>query len=275
MLSETVLRVLVAVGGMVVGAVFVAILGMTLPVFYADILLDWTSERYPWTIQNLMWLLFFGGLGDVGVRFWRGGTELRQVRLNLLPEDEETMLRAQDLGDIYMRVRPSPLTETGFLQRLIARIVLNFQSSRSVSQANTLLNSSLDLFQHEVDLKYSMMRYLVWLIPTLGFIGTVVGIALALDEAGSMPDLSQAGEIQMEAPEVCPEPGTDDERSLQCWMRDLTGKLALAFNTTMVALLLSAVLVFLMHIAQGREETALNRAGQYCLDNLINRLYEK
>ena len=29
------------------------------------------------------------------------------------------------------------------------------------------------------------------------------------------------------------------------------------------------------HIAQGREEGALNHAGQYCLDNLINRLYEK
>jgi len=24
---------------------------------------------------------------------------------------------------------------------------------------------------------------------------------------------------------------------------------------------------------QGKEENALNRAGQYCLDNLINRLY--
>ena len=274
MLSETVLRVLAAVGGMVVGAIYVAIMGMVLPDGPAGILLDRSSDWYPWTIQNLMWLLFFGGLGDVGVRFWRGGTELRQVRLELLPEDEETMLRAQDLGDIYVKVRPSPLTESGFLQRLIVRIVLNFQSGRSVSQANTLLNSSLELFQHEVDLKYSMMRYLVWLIPTLGFIGTVVGIALALAEAGNMPDLSQAGPAASAAAATCPPP-EGVEKTLQCWMKDLTGQLALAFNTTMVALLLSAVLVFLMNIAQGREETALNRAGQYCLDNLINRLYEK
>ena len=27
------------------------------------------------------------------------------------------------------------------------------------------------------------------------------------------------------------------------------------------------------NVVQGREETALNKAGQYCLDNLINRLY--
>ena len=214
------------------------------------------ARRNPFTIQNLMWLLFFVGLGDLAVHFLRGSEELRQMGRNLLPEDEETMLRAKDLGDVYDRVRSAPLAEPTFLQRLIRRIVLQFQSSRSVDQSNALLNSSLELFQHEIDLKYNMMRYLAWLIPTLGFIGTVVGIALALNEAGNMPNLA-------------------DQAALSPWMKALTGKLALAFNTTLVALLLSAVLVFLMHVAQGREESALNRAGHYCLDNLINRLYEK
>jgi hypothetical protein len=32
-------------------------------------------------------------------------------------------------------------------------------------------------------------------------------------------------------------------------------------------------LVFIQNLVQGREENALNKAGQYCLDNLINRLY--
>ena len=70
--------------------------------------------------------------------------------------------------------------------------------------------------------------------PTLGFIGTVVGIALALREAGNMPNLSQAD-------------------ALGGWMKSLTGSLALAFNTTLLALALSAVLVFLTHLAQGRD----------------------
>ena len=260
-MNETLLRVIAAVGGIFVGAVLVAILSIALPpepekVSAGGILLDRASGIYPLTIQNLMWLLFFAGIGDVLVRFTRGGRELRQIRIGILPEDEETMLRAKDLGHIYANVRPSPLTESGFLQRLVGRVVLQFQSSRSVDQANALLNSSLELFQHEVDLKYNMLRYLSWLIPTLGFIGTVIGIALALGEAGNMPDVDDAG-------------------ALGVWMKALTGSLALAFNTTLVALLLSAVLVFLMHLAQGREETALNRSGQYCLDNLINRLYEK
>ena len=46
-------------------------------------------------------------------------------------------------------------------------------------------------------------------------------------------------------------PDTSDPAALSGWMKSLTGSLALAFNTTLVALLLSAVLVFLMHIAQG------------------------
>ena len=248
-------------GGLLFGILFVTVMSFALSappneLSAGGILLDRSSGIYPATIQNLMWLLFFVGMADVLVRFLRGGRELRQMGFELLPEDEETMLRAKDLGDIYARIRPSPFAETGFLQRLIGRIVLQFQSSRSVDQANALLNSSLELFQHEIDLKYNMLRYMVWLIPTLGFIGTVIGIALALGEAGNMPNAEEAD-------------------ALGAWMKSLTGSLALAFNTTLVALLLSAVLVFLMHIAQGREETALNRAGQYCLDNLINRLYEK
>ncbi|MCY4531304.1 MAG: MotA/TolQ/ExbB proton channel family protein [Gammaproteobacteria bacterium] len=255
-MNDTTVRVCAAICGLIIGAIFIGVMSLTLPANFGETLLDLSSEYYPFTIQNLMWLLFFVGLSDVLVRFIRGSRELRQMRLHLLPEDEETMLRAQDLGPIYTRVRPPPLVEPNFLQRLIMRIALQFQSGRSVAQANALLNSSLELFQHEIDLKYNMMRYMVWLIPTLGFIGTVVGIADALGEAGDMPD-------------------TSDQSALTDWMKELTGSLGLAFDTTLVALLLSAVLVFLMHVAQGREESALNRAGQYCLDNLVNRLYEK
>ena len=41
----------------------------------------------------------------------------------------------------------------------------------------------------------------------------------------------------------------------------------------MIALIWSALLVLLQHIAQKKEEMALNQAGHYCLTNLINRIY--
>lgn len=260
-MNETAARLYAALGGVLGGVCFVLLMSILLQpvpneINSGGILLDRASPIYPFTIQNLMWLLFFVGLADVLLRFLQSGKELHQMSLRLLPEDRETMLRAKDLGQFYERARPLGETPNCFLQRLISRIILQFQSSRSVDQANNLLNSSLELLQHEIDLRYNMMRYMVWLIPTLGFIGTVVGIALALGEAGNMPNMEEAD-------------------ALGGWMKSLTGSLALAFNTTLLALLLSAVLVFLMHLAQGREETALNQAGQYCLDNLINRLYEK
>ncbi len=257
-------RLIVAAAAVVAGVVAISLLtlalGMPTPgsgeIDMAALLLDRASSRYPLTIQNLMWLLFFFGLGELWVRFHRGIGESAQLRKDLLPEDDSTMLRGRDLVPIYRNATSASDARFYRLQRLIIRTVQQFQISNSVDQANGLLNSSLDLMQHEIDLKYNMLRYLVWLIPTLGFIGTVVGIALALSAAGELPDL-------------------DSAPAVQAWFGAMTSKLGIAFSTTLVALLMSALLVFMLHIAQGKEETALNSAGQYCLDNLVNRLYEE
>ena len=49
--------------------------------------------------------------------------------------------------------------------------------------------------------------------------------------------------------------------------------LGVGFDCTMVALMESAVLVFIMHLVQEKEETSVNLSGGYVLRNLINRLY--
>lgn len=250
---------MIALGLAILGAiVLMTVLSFALgPEEYAgQFLLDRGGRTFPFTVQNIMWIMFFIGLGELFVRARQATAEREQLYMSLLPEDETTMLRTKDLGPIYARARKAMDKGGYFLQRLIARAILQFQSSKSISQANTLINSNLELYQHEIDLKYNMLRYLVWLIPTLGFIGTVIGIAMALETAGDVPDVTNPG-------------------ALKPWMNALTSDLGVAFNTTLLALIFSAILVFLLHIIQEREEMALNRAGQYCLDNLINRLYEK
>ena len=200
-----------------------------------------------------MWMVFFIGVGELLLRYRQTDREMRQIHKGLLPEDDTTLLRKQDLGGLYRRVRGTMAGETKacFLQRLLSRCILQFQISGAIDKANSMFNSSLELFQHEIELKYNMLRYIVWLIPTLGFIGTVVGIALALNDVGSRENYQ---DITL--------------------LKDLTENLGVAFYTTLLALLQSAVLMFVLHIVQGMEETSLNRIGQYCLDNLINRLYE-
>lgn len=219
------------------------------------ILTDRYGPTYPFTVQNVMWVAFALGLGELLVRWRDARMERRQLRKGMLPEDDRTILQAPDLRGIYMNAKrhAEAVGEGGggFLPRLIQRTVAQFQTSRSIDQANALLSSSLELYLHEIDLRYSVIRYIVWVIPTLGFIGTVVGISLALAYAGGAD--------------------TQDPTLLA----ELTKRLAVAFNTTLLALVLSAVLVLGQHLVQALEERTLNRAGQYCLDNLINRLYER
>ena len=231
-----------------VGAIFV--MDRFLPDNLASILIDRERSTYPVTVQNLMWLVAALGVGELFVRFRDASAERAQLRKGYLPEDETTILQGPELRTLYAATRGSRGTAgRRFLPRLIQRVVTQFQTNQSVDQANALLNSSLELFLHEIDLRYSMIRYVVWAIPTLGFIGTVVGISLALAFAGS---------ADLQDPDL---------------LAELTKRLAVAFNTTLLALVMSIALVLIQHAVQAYEEKALNDAGQYCLDNLINRLY--
>lgn len=259
------------VAACLVTAVVLIILGSMLPnefmvrqMFFGDEDgLIWPDENgnpklhipYPLTIQNLMWPIFFWGVAEIITRHFQTNRDMEPISARLLPEDRETMLRAGDLGPFYRRVNEGGFSEGAFLPRLITRTILQFQSSRSVSQANSLLNSTLELCQHEVELRYNTLRFLVWLLPTLGFIGTVLGISSALGSMGGVD--------------------FNDTDAMKEMMPKLTSHLGVAFYSTLLALLQSAILVFALHLTQAREELVLNRAGQYCLDNLINRLWDK
>ncbi len=232
---------------------FIALLARILPPDAAAVLLDVKRGSWPITVQNILWIAFFIGLGELSIRWRTGRIEESQFDRGFLPLDEETVLRpGDDITPIYQKVRSSKYRNVCFLPRLIERCVLNFNLGHSVDQTNALLNSSLELFLHELDLRYNMIRYITWLIPSLGFIGTVIGIMLALNYAGDRANV--------ENPDM---------------LYQVTERLGVAFSTTLVALVMAAILVFLQNVIQGREESTLNRSGQYCLDNLINRLYSR
>lgn len=251
--SEEQQRLVFAAVSAGIGLMWVLLLHLLLPKdgYLAAFLLDREGDLYPVSIQNLMWLFFFVGIGELLFARMRTRESQQELDHNYLPQDEETILMADDLSDLYRQIRKSGGIERGFfLPRLIQRVVLQFQTSRSVNQASVLLNSSLELFMHELDLRYQMLRYISWLLPTLGFVGTVIGISQALAFAASYGE---------------------DQGGL---LSDLTSQLAVAFHTTLLGLLMSGVVLFLLYLVQGREEAVLNKTGSYCLDNLINRLYE-
>jgi biopolymer transport protein ExbB/TolQ len=233
-------------------AIFVAILTVILSKDSraAQLLLDfskWSHFPYPFTIQNLEHIFFFIALGELFVRWRVANRELGFLKMGLLPEDDHTVLQAQDLGPIRRKVAPHVHDEHGFLPSLIDLSILQFQSGRSIDQTVAVMNSHLELIEHRVDLRYGLVRFIAWLIPTLGFIGTVIGLG------ASLALVPESGEIKL---------------------YDVAHALSLGFDCTMIALAESAVLVFILHLVQEKEETSVNLAGTYTLRNLINRLYE-
>lgn len=200
---------------------------------------------YPFTIQNMMWLAFFVGLGELYYRHLQAQKMTQSLRDDILDIASTRLINSDNTTATYQTLKQ----HDGALATLLMSLLHRFQASFSVEQTNEMLNSQLEFLQYRLDLAYNYIRYLSWLIPTLGFIGTVVGIAYALlSVAAADPN------------------GAD-------FLAQLVGKLAVAFNTTLVALIMSAILVFLTHLIQNKEEEAIADCGEYCLNGFILKLY--
>lgn len=80
---------------------------------------------------------------------------------------------------------------------------------------------------------YALIRTITWAIPILGFLGTVIGITMAI--ANITPD------------------------QLEQSMSEVTGGLAVAFDTTALSLTLSMILVFVSFVVERGEQQILGK----------------
>ena len=123
----------------------------------------------------------------------------------------------------------------------IDRIRLNgrFQEAIEVASGNC------DLHLDVLNSKLSITRYILWAIPSIGFIGTVRGIGDAMAHANE----AMAGDLSAVA-----------------------ASLGIAFNSTFVALFLSLILNLVSSSLHGREERLVVRFKHYTASKLIPRL---
>ena len=243
--------------GVSASLVWLLLLSITLPndSYAADLLIDKTARLapFPFTMQSLMWIIFFLSGAELAFLYERVRREEIALKMHLLPEDPGKMIQAAATEDIVRKVRNARI-ETVFLRSLIEKTALQFLSSQSISQTHGIFNQTKNLLVDRIDSDFELLRYFAWLLPTTGFIGTVVGISLALQVAGVPP--------------------TDmDGVSMRDWMGALTGDLAIAFNTTLLALTQSAIVVCFTTLLRNRVDTGLIDCEEYCLDNLVNKLY--
>jgi|TARA_B110000208_G_scaffold91829_1_gene115514 biopolymer transport protein ExbB/TolQ len=206
---------------------------------------------FPFTMQGLMWLVFFVALSDAFYIYLEIEKDKTGLNWNLLPENKAKLISEDTAKAIYSSVVKG--ASISAIPVLIVKTLDQFFVSKSVSRAKEVFDNSVRLLYDRSDLKFSFIRYVAWLLPTIGFIGTVIGISLALVVAAEPP---------MEMNGV----------SMREWMSALTGELGYAFDTTLLALAQSAVIVFVQSQLQTHAERVIIDCEEYCLDNLINKL---
>ncbi|MBM3512960.1 MAG: MotA/TolQ/ExbB proton channel family protein [Alphaproteobacteria bacterium] len=139
-----------------------------------------------------------------------------------------------------------PAQDATVVQALIAGLQ-RFVATGSIQNASDAVKEYGDSVGMRMEAELSMVRYIIWAIPSVGFIGTVRGIGDALSQAQT----ALAGNIA-----------------------GMTNSLGVAFNSTFVALLISIFLMFLMHQLQLLQDKALLDAQDYCDRMFLKHLTE-
>lgn len=139
-----------------------------------------------------------------------------------------------------------PALDAVVVQSLIAGLQ-RFIATGSIQNASHAVAEYTDAVAARLDTELSMVRYIIWAIPSVGFIGTVRGIGDALSQA----HIALEGDIA-----------------------GMTASLGVAFNSTLVALLISIVLMFLLHQLQLIQDKSVLDAQDYCDRMFLKHLIE-
>ena len=202
-------------------------------------------------VHFTIWFCFYFGLSSVGASMLQLRGQKAYFAVDLLNREEHGIYDKEDRDQIYQRT--SKLPAQSIVRQMILRALAQYQVSRSWSHANEVLQATALEQQGRVELSYTLVRYLTWLVPTLGFVGTVLGIANALEFAGGL------------VPEDFQDGG---------FLATLVQELGLAFSTTFMALILSGILIFVASLTQSAEERFITDVFADCVDNLLNKLHE-
>ncbi len=137
----------------------------------------------------------------------------------------------QQLATLSEKRQDYPLIQT--LQTGLSR----YQATANIQNLSDTIDSNVEALAVSQDADNSMIRYLIWAIPSIGFIGTVRGIGEAL----SLADQALAGDIS-----------------------GMTNSLGVAFISTLVALVISILLMFLFHQLQKLQDDQVTKTRSFC-----------
>jgi biopolymer transport protein ExbB/TolQ len=172
--------------------------------------------------------------------------ERRLLERALVQVPQGTSILPQDAREYLRPIEALPPEERrGLLPRALIIGLQRFSSTHSIQDVAAAIREVCDSEGERLDSELSMIRYISWAIPSIGFIGTVRGIGMALSQA---------------------------HRAVEGDIAGVTASLGVAFNSTFVALLISILLMFLMHQLQLQQERLVLDAQAYCDERLLGHL---
>ncbi len=212
---------------------------------------DYVRERSTWVLikdleQESCIILMFWALAIMGYKTVSLLNERKLLEVDLVPVAEGMRILPEDTREFARQVQQLPEEDK---QMLLPRALLNalhrFSSTRNIQDVSTSTHTICESEAEKLESELSMIRYISWAIPSIGFIGTVRGIGEALAQA---------------------------DKAVQGDIAGVTLSLGVAFNSTFIALLISIFLMFLVHQLQLLQERLVFDSENYCDTKLIRHM---
>jgi biopolymer transport protein ExbB/TolQ len=196
--------------------------------------------------QEACFILLFWALAIMG---YKGAMTVRDRALlykDLIPLAEGMRILPEDTRDWSRKIQALPPNQReALLPRALLAALQRFGLTGNIQDAAAATHAYCASEGEKLESELSMIRYIAWAIPSVGFLGTVRGIGEALGEA---------------------------HKAIEGNIFGVTKSLGVAFNSTLIALLLSLVLMFLVHHLQRLQERYVLDTEAYCEEQLTGRL---
>jgi biopolymer transport protein ExbB/TolQ len=162
--------------------------------------------------------------------------------MNFIPTNEKHVFLPADINNLKFKLIESERKEKFILSDLLKKACTKFRANGSLSELIDIVSIQIEVSQEKSEGQQSVIRYLTWVIPSIGFVGTVLGISQALVVANS-------GDMEL-----------------------ITKLLGVAFDTTLVALVLSIVVMWFVHQLQEETDQFHSDLKEFVIENLINKI---
>lgn len=179
----------------------------------------------------------------------------RCLTLKIVPEEASFVLSPSNVDEVIQRMHSLVDDPRQFvLFNRISVALSNLRNMGRVSDVDEIIRTQGENDEAISESSYVIISGFLWAIPILGFIGTVLGLSIAIGEFGSV--MGAAGQADALLPAL----------------KQVTSGLGLAFDTTLEALVAALVIQLLITFLRKSEQEFLDNCAEYCTRQIVNKL---